>query len=177
MNFKKLIGTALAIMSLHATHSAANHAFIQCLSTPIARFDGTVVDAAIATPSLSTLVTAVTLAGLGDTLATAEDITVYAPTDAAFAALEGPVLDAVLGDTDLLTTVLATHVTPGLNDPRAWLRPARRETLSGQSVFYHFKEGMPMVNQSGIACQGVRTDNGIVWIIDSVILPQLSAAM
>ena len=69
-----------------------------CLSTDIVQFDGTVVDAALATPELSTLVDAVVAAGLVDALNDAENITVYAPTNDAFAAIPGEVADAILAD-------------------------------------------------------------------------------
>ncbi len=73
-----------------------------------------VATAASNNPVLSTLVTAVTAAGLGDTLNTAEDITVFAPTNDAFAAVPAETMDAAMADpTGLLTTVLTYHVVPG----------------------------------------------------------------
>ena len=73
-----------------------------------------VATAASNNPELSTLVTAVTKAGLVDTLNTAQGITVFAPTNDAFAALPKPTLDKALGDPNgLLTTVLTYHVVPG----------------------------------------------------------------
>ncbi len=169
---KKSILAAGITMGLAAGTAQAN-VFADCVATPIIEFEGSIVDAAVATPELSTLVTAVTAAGLVDTLASANNITVFAPTDNAFAALEGPILDTVLASQELLTGVLTYHVAPGIQDPRRWIKSVRRETLSGESVFYHFKDGAPMVNGASIDCQGVRTDNGIVWVIDSVLMPPL----
>ena len=93
--------------------------------------DDPVATAASNNPALSTLVTAVTAAGLGDTLNSAEDITVFAPADSAFAAMDKATLDAALADpTGLLTTVLTYHVVrwssgPGAarghaHDPSGW---------------------------------------------------------
>lgn len=145
----------------------------QCLSSDVVDFDGSVVDAALATPELSTLVDAVVTAGLDDALATTDNITVYAPTNDAFAAVPGPILDTIVGDVDVLTAVLTYHVTPGrMDDPRKYYTPVRRPTLQGQLVYYSYKGG-PMVNNAAVNCQGVQTDNGIVWIIDSVLLPNL----
>jgi uncharacterized surface protein with fasciclin (FAS1) repeats len=143
-----------------------------CNSVEIAEFDGNVVDAAVATPELSTLVDAVLAAGLGDALATTENITVYAPTNAAFAALPAGILDTVVGDTDILTAVLTYHVSPGRLDPRRYQSSVRRSTLQGQKVSFSRYGGEARVNQSAVSCQGFQTDNGLVWIIDSVLLPQ-----
>ena len=76
-----------------------------CLSTDIVEFDGNIVEAAVATPALSTLVTAVEVAGLVDALATSEGITVYAPTNDAFDALPGNLVETLLANTDLLSAV------------------------------------------------------------------------
>ncbi|MBC8097841.1 MAG: fasciclin domain-containing protein, partial [Armatimonadetes bacterium] len=74
----------------------------------------TIVDLAVATPDLSTLVTAVQAAGLVDVLADPEaEWTVFAPTNDAFAALPEGALDALLADTELLTRVLTYHVVQG----------------------------------------------------------------
>ncbi|MEM6606366.1 MAG: fasciclin domain-containing protein, partial [Pseudomonadota bacterium] len=96
--FKSLVAS-VAFAGAAPSFAQLNGPFYACLNTPLADFDGSVVDAAVATPELSTLVTAVTAAGLADTLATAEGITVYAPTDAAFANVPTPILDALLADT------------------------------------------------------------------------------
>jgi uncharacterized surface protein with fasciclin (FAS1) repeats len=172
MKLKNLLlaGAVSAAMSFTAVSQAET--FAECVATDLAVFDGSIVDAAVATPALSTLVTAVTAAGLGDALATTENITVYAPTNEAFDALGG-LLDVVLADSALLTAVLTYHVTPSKQDPRKFLNATKRATLQGQSVFFHRQGGEARVNDSAITCQGVKTDNGIVWIVDSVLMPQL----
>jgi len=172
MKFKKTIAAALfSIMSIGATNASAATPFISCLENPLVQFDGTVVDAAIATPELSTLVTAVTAAGLGDLLATAENITVYAPTNDAFAKIPGMVLNEFLADVDALTGILAYHVTPVPADPRKFITPLRRMTLAEQPVFFHRMNNNQMVNNAIVDCTGVRTNNGTVWLIDSVLMP------
>lgn len=168
---RTLAASALAF-SFFTAAAQAEDRFVACLNADIVRFPGTVVDAAIATDDLSTLVTAVVAAGLDGALADAEDITVYAPTNAAFDALPASFLDGILADPALLTTVLTYHVTPGIHDPRRFIKPVPRGTLAEQQVFYHRFDGHARVNHAGVACQGVRTDNGVVWIIDSVLLPQ-----
>jgi uncharacterized surface protein with fasciclin (FAS1) repeats len=174
MKFKVAIAAVLlSVFGLAANTATAQTKFAQCVSEPYVIFDGNVVDAAIATPELSTLVTAVTAAGLGELLATTEFITVYAPTNDAFAALPADVLNAILADVDLLTTVLAYHVTPGRHDARKWIAPTRRNTLADQPVFYHQFNGEQRINNAVVGCTGVRVSNGIVYFIDSVLMPEL----
>ena len=168
-----LASTAAIACTLGATAQAAPPGMAECLAVPITQFDGTVVDAALATPELSTLVEAVVAAGLVDALNDAEDITVYAPTNAAFAAIPGDILGAILGDQGLLTAVLTYHVTPGVNDPRSFAPPVRRNTLLGQQVYYAYAAAAPRVNNAAVNCSGVQTSNGIVWLIDSVLLPNI----
>lgn len=172
MQLKQLIlaGTAALAFSFGAGAQAAN-TLAECVSTEITRFDGTVVDAALATPELSTLVDAVVAAGLVDALNDAEDITVYAPTNDAFAAIPGDIAGAILADVDVLTAVLTYHVTPSVQYPRRFVTAVRRDTLLGQKVFYHRSGSEALVNNSAINCGGIRTSNGIVWLIDSVLLP------
>lgn len=166
---------ASAALAAGLSTGAQASAFGDCASTDLAQFDGTIVDAAVATPALSTLVDAVTAAGLGDTLATTDNLTVYAPTNDAFAALPAPLLDAALADTALLTEILTYHVSTGSQDPRKFPGSVatRRDTLQGQSVYFSRHNGEARVNNAAVTCEGVRTSNGIVWVIDSVLLPSL----
>src|SRR4029450_9976520 len=92
-----------------------------------------VATAASNTPQLSTLVTAVTKADLAGTLNSAQGITVFAPTNDAFAALPKPTLDKALGDPKgLLTTVLTYHVVPGQLTPEQLARI--HKTLQGTTI-------------------------------------------
>lgn len=175
MRIRKLAAAAAAALALGVT-SVPSHAitgpFYSCVRTKLVQFEGTVVDAAVATPELSTLVTAVTAAGLADDLAAAENITVYAPTNAAFAKIPESVLNEFLANADVLGAVLGYHVTPGIEDPRRWSDTVRRPTLAGQPVFLYTTAREAKVNQATVNCRGVRTSNGVVWLIDSVLLPQ-----
>jgi uncharacterized surface protein with fasciclin (FAS1) repeats len=144
-----------------------------CANTPIVEFNGTIVDAAIATPELSTLVTAVQAAGLVEALSGDGSFTVYAPTNDAFANLPEPILNALLAEPEtLLREVLFYHVSmDGHRDPRV-ARLREIPTVNGQTVFFNRGVSGPEINQSNVSCEGVRTTNGDVWIIDSVLLPQ-----
>ena len=172
MNLKKTIvaSTTALICTLGATANAQT-SFVDCVATPVVQFDGNIVDAAIATPELSTLVDAILAAGLEETLANAENITVYAPTNDAFAAIPSDITTSILEDVDVLTAVLTYHVSAGAQDPRKFVTPVKRETLLGEYVYFSFNNGDPQVNNSTVGCTGVKASNGLVWFVDSVLQP------
>lgn len=164
--------TAAAALAALSSVATAAPGFGECRSAQAVSFPGTIVDAAIATPALSTLTSLVVAAGLVGPLSAPGNLTVFAPTNDAFAKVPAPVLGAIGGDPALLTAVLTYHVVAGPADPR---RPSIREltTLQGQTLFSGFKQGTgARVNQSTADCTAVQTTNGTVWIIDSVLLPQ-----
>lgn len=151
--------------------------FFDCAFTPAAHFPGTIAEAASKTPELSTLFNLVVAAGLGDVLSGPGPFTVFAPTNAAFDKIPGPVLGAIGGDLGLLSAVLTYHVVPGKrskNDPRrVFNRISQVKTVQGQSLFFSRDKEGTEINQSNlVSCQPVRTTNGIVFLIDSVMLPQ-----
>jgi uncharacterized surface protein with fasciclin (FAS1) repeats len=141
-------------------------------------FDGMatapVATAASNNPALETLVTAVTAAGLGDTLNSAQDITVFAPTNDAFAAMDKATLDAALADPEgLLTTVLTYHVVPGRLSPDALA--GTHTTLQGGTLEVTGSGESFEVNGSAtVVCGNVQTANATVYIIDGVLLPPAS---
>lgn len=158
--------------------------FFDCAFTPAARFHGTIVDAALATPELEQLANAVVAAGLVDVLNSEGHFTVYAPINSAFENIPESVLNGILGVTDDegnlvgLQAVLTYHVATGRRyktDPRRVFnnRIAEIDTVQGQSLFFSRDREGTEINQSNlVSCQPVRTNNGIVYLIDSVMLPQ-----
>ena len=165
--------TAITLAAPLAAH-ASGPGFAQCRSTAAVDFAGTIVEAAVATPALSTLTSLVVAAGLADALAAPGDLTVFAPTNDAFGAIPGTVLDAIGKDLNVLTAVLTYHVVPRHVDPRKPVT-VKLETLQGQTLFagWDRDSGATMINQSKADCTAVRTTNGTVWIVDSVLLPRL----
>jgi len=136
-------------------------------------FDGMVQDpvatAASNNPLLGTLVTAVGEAGLVDTLNDAEALTVFAPTDDAFAAIPEADLNAVLADKELLTSILTYHVVGAQLDPEAVV--GEQETLQGGTVTVEGDtEGMT-VNDANVLCGNIPTANATVYVIDTVLMP------
>lgn len=169
---KLALAAVAASLSLLTAAASAAPTFGACRSTQAVTFNGTIVDAAVATPALSTLTSLVVAANLAGALSAPGDLTVFAPTNDAFAKIPAPVLGAIGGDVGVLTAVLTYHVVPGAADPR---KAGKREvtTLQGQTLFAGFESGVgPMINQSNADCTAVKTTNGTVWIIDSVLLPQ-----
>src|SRR5215211_4272931 len=130
-----------------------------------------VATAASNTPELSTLVTAVKKAGLVDTLNSAQGITVFAPTNDAFAAVPKPTLDKALGDPNgLLTTVLTYHVVPGQLTPDQLA--GSHKTLQGSTLEVSGSGQDFTVNgNSSVVCGNIKTANATVYLIDQVLLP------
>ena len=121
-------------------------------------------------PVLSTLVTAVGEAGLGETLNTAQDITVFAPTNDAFAALDKATLDKAMADPEgLLTTVLTNHVVEGRLSPD--MVAGEHKTLAGTTITVEGSGEDFTVEEAAVVCGDVQTANATVYIIDGVLLP------
>ncbi|MEU2242989.1 fasciclin domain-containing protein [Streptomyces sp. NPDC018338] len=139
-------------------------------------FDGMaaapVATAASNNPELSTLVAAVQKAGLVDTLNNAENITVFAPTNAAFEKIPKADLDKVLADKAALTKILTYHVV-GEKVDKAALADGSFKTLQGGMVTTDGSGDAYEVNESAkIVCGGVPTSNATVHIIDTVLMPK-----
>jgi uncharacterized surface protein with fasciclin (FAS1) repeats len=174
----RLLGQATVVAAAFAVLPTAQAAvpnlgaYLNCRHTQLTEFPGTIVDAALATPQLSTLVSLVLAADLTGPLSGKGPLTVFAPTNDAFAKVPAPLLDLIGSDPKLLTKVLTYHVTAGQADPRRSLIPTQVTTLQGQSLFLAYDTDGASVNQSVANCKGVKTTNGTVWLIDSVLLPQ-----
>lgn len=131
-----------------------------------------VATAASNNPVLSTLVTAVKKAGLVDTLNSAENITVFAPTNDAFGKIPKQDLNAVLSDKETLTSVLTYHVVGKEVTPEE-LSSGEFETLQGGTVETSGSGEEFTVNGGAkVACGNVQTANATVYIIDSVLMPK-----
>lgn len=129
-----------------------------------------VATAASTTPALSTLTAAVAKAGLVDTLNSAKDITLFAPTNAAFAAIPQQTRDRVLADKEMLTKVLAYHVVKGEQTPTD-LTDATLTTLEGGRLTTSGSGESYRVNDAKVVCGDVRTANATVYVIDRVLMP------
>ncbi|MFE0462977.1 fasciclin domain-containing protein [Kitasatospora sp. NPDC058965] len=132
-----------------------------------------VATAASNNPLLSTLVTAVKAAGLVDTLNSAKDITVFAPTNDAFAKIPKDTLDKVLADKAMLTKILTYHVSPSRLSPD--LLAGSQKSLEGAPLNVTGSGQDFTVNDTAkVLCGNVHTANATVYIIDTVLMPPTS---
>ena len=122
-------------------------------------------------PVLSTLVTAVKAAGLVDTLNSAPAITVFAPTNDAFAKIPADTLNKVLADKETLTTILTNHVVAGKIAPDKIA--GDHKTLAGTTLTVKGSGEMFTVGKenANVVCGNVTTANATVYIVDSVLMP------
>lgn len=129
-----------------------------------------VATAASNNPVLSTLVSAVQTAGLAETLNTTQDITVFAPTNDAFAAVPADALAAAMADpSGQLTTILTNHVVQGKIAPEDLA--GDHQTLAGTTITVTGSGEDFMVGNAKVVCGNVQTANATVYIIDQVLLP------
>jgi uncharacterized surface protein with fasciclin (FAS1) repeats len=136
--------------------------------------DDTAATAASNNPVLSTLVSAVSAAGLVDTLNSDGPFTIFAPTNDAFAAIPAADLEAVLADQDLLTSILTYHVVAGESLSSADLiELGTVTTVNGEELTIEAgADGAVMVGgQASVGCADVMTANATVHIIDAVLMP------
>jgi uncharacterized surface protein with fasciclin (FAS1) repeats len=129
-----------------------------------------IVDTAVSAGQFKTLVTALKAAGLVDTLKGTGPFTVFAPTDAAFAKIPKADLDALLKDKDKLTAVLTYHVVPGKVMAKD-VKPGAVKTVEGDSFMVSVNGGQVMVDEATVTMTDITADNGVIHIIDTVIIP------
>jgi uncharacterized surface protein with fasciclin (FAS1) repeats len=131
---------------------------------------GDIVTVAAGAPNLKTLVAAVQAAGLVDTLKGPGPFTVFAPTDEAFAKIPKAQLDALIADRAALTRVLTYHVVPG-RVMAADVRAGKVRSVQGSELTVATQGGVTVDNARVIATD-IRASNGVVHLIDTVVLPK-----
>lgn len=131
-----------------------------------------VATAASNNPVLSTLVTAVKKAGLVDTLNSAQNVTVFAPTNDAFKKIPPKTLKKVLADKKMLSSILTYHVVGQPVAPTG-LASGDFKTLQGGMVKTSGSGESYKVNDANVVCGNVKTANATVYIIDSVLMPKM----
>jgi uncharacterized surface protein with fasciclin (FAS1) repeats len=134
----------------------------------------TVVDIAVGSADHTTLVTAVTAAGLVETLSGTGPFTIFAPTNAAFAALPAGTVETLLKpeSKDKLTAVLTYHVVAG-NVLAADLTDGQKvTTLNGQELTVAIKDGVVTINGAKVTAADLAGSNGVIHVVDAVLLPK-----
>jgi uncharacterized surface protein with fasciclin (FAS1) repeats len=181
----KLSAMALAMVSLVACGSGESETATTDSPTTISSTEtttpapapaapATVVDIAVGSPDHSTLVAAVTAAGLAETLSGAGPFTVFAPTNAAFAALPAGTLDDLLKPENKakLASILTFHVVAGAVKSTDLTDGMKAKTVNGEEVTINVKEGKVTVNGANVTTADLVAGNGVVHVIDAVILPK-----
>ncbi|MCL4811235.1 MAG: fasciclin domain-containing protein [Vicinamibacteraceae bacterium] len=157
--FKSLLGITILALGLSA-------AAPQAASKDI-------VDTAVANGSFKTLATALQAAGLVETLKGDGPFTVFAPTDAAFAKLPAGTVESLLKpeNREKLRRVLTYHVVAGKVDSKAVVKLTSAKAVSGDMVKINVKDGKVKVNDATVVTADVAASNGVIHVIDTVILP------
>lgn len=157
--FKSLLGSTILALGLSA-------AAPQAASKDI-------VDTAVANGSFKTLATALQAAGLVETLKGDGPFTVFAPTDAAFAKLPAGTVESLLKpeNREKLRRVLTYHVVAGKVDSKAVVKLTSAKAVSGDMVKINVKDGKVKVNDATVVTADVAASNGVIHVIDTVILP------
>ncbi len=161
-----VVGAAAGLLALGGC--ATSH---QEMARPSAAPAMDIVDTAVAAGSFNTLVAAVKQAGLVETLKSKGPFTVFAPTDAAFAKIPKNQLDAILADKATLTKILTYHVVPG-KVVAAEVKPGPVKTAQGSSMNVSVANGAVMVDKAKVVKTDIVASNGVIHVIDSVIVPQ-----
>jgi uncharacterized surface protein with fasciclin (FAS1) repeats len=139
---------------------------------PVAPKD--IVDVAIGSPDHTTLVAAVTAAGLVETLKGAGPFTVFAPTNAAFAALPAGTVDGLLKpeSKDALTKILTYHVVAGAVKAADLKDGQKVKTLQGEELTVAIKDGKVTINGANVTAADLTGSNGVVHVVDAVLMPK-----
>ncbi len=130
-----------------------------------------IIDTAVGNGNFTVLATALTEAGLIETLKSAGPFTVFAPTDAAFAKIPSEQLSAILADKALLTKILTYHVVAGKLAASDVLSSCTLTSVEGSAIKVSLNGSDAFLNQSKITLTDVFASNGVIHVIDTVLLP------
>jgi uncharacterized surface protein with fasciclin (FAS1) repeats len=168
------IRTTLALLVVAAVAGAA----IGASASTTSRLGGdkNIVETAVAAGQFKTLASLLTKTGLADTLATDGPFTVFAPTDEAFAKVPKATLDALAEDPAQLKSVLLYHVVPGRVAAADVVKLSSAKTLEGRSLAIKVLDGSVFVDQAKVTTPDVMASNGVIHVIDSVLIPKAAPA-
>ena len=161
------------------TDIACSNGVIHVIDSVILPVDGTIVDVAAKNGSFNTLVAAVKAAGLVETLSGKGPFTVLAPTDAAFAKLPAGTLEMLLKPENKkqLVDILSYHVVPGVAAySDAVVKMTEVPTVLGSPVAVKVVGGKVMLNGATVVIADVEASNGVIHVVDTVILPSARGA-
>jgi len=168
---RNLTRSTLAIIAAGALAIVAANAGGSCTNANAKAAGMDIVETAVDAGSFNTLVQAVQAAGLVDTLKGEGPCTVFAPTDEAFAKLPAGTLEALLNDTEQLVAVLTYHVVPGKVMAADVIKLSEAKTVQGEFIMIDTKNGVK-VDAANVVKTDIETTNGVIHVIDTVILPR-----
>jgi transforming growth factor-beta-induced protein len=160
------------------TDIMASNGIIHVIDQVLIPADKNIAEVAMANGNFTTLLTALKATGLDKALVGEGPFTVFAPTDAAFAKLPKGTLDNLLKpeNKDQLAGILKYHVVAGIKYSPDVLAVKKVNTLNGLSVRFSLENGKAMVNQSNLVMTDITTSNGVIHVIDAVLLPPAGKA-
>lgn len=165
--------TAFAVSCNAPKEEVVEETIVEEVAAPV-EAPKTVVDIAVGSPDHTTLVTAVTAAGLVETLSGPGPFTIFAPTNAAFAALPAGTVENLVKpeNKDQLTSILTYHVVSG-NVLAADLTDGQKvTTLNGQELTVSIANGVVKINGATVTAADLTGSNGVIHVVDGVILPK-----
>lgn len=154
----------LSLLTLAIAFAGADAVAVEAQSKDI-------VETAVEAGSFTTLATALEAAGLIETLKGEGPFTVFAPTDAAFAALPAGTLEALLADKEKLTAILTYHVVAGKVTAADVVKLDEATTVNGQEADITVSGGKVMIDGANVVTTDIMASNGVIHVIDKVILP------
>ena len=165
------MGKVLSIVALSVVTCAAT---MNSVMAGCGTCDKTVVEVAVKTEGFKTLVAAVKAAGLVETLSGDGPFTVFAPTDEAFAKLpKGTIEDLLKPENKAkLVSILTYHVVPGKVTSKQVTGLDKAKTVEGSEISIAVKEGSVMIDKAKVVKADIPCKNGVIHVIDSVILPK-----
>jgi len=129
-----------------------------------------IIETAIENGNFKTLIKALTAANLVETLEGTGPFTVFAPTDTAFAKIPSETMEAILKDNDKLASILTYHVLSGKTLSKDIVNMSSAKTLNSKDVRIDSERGV-RVNNSNITTADIECSNGVIHIIDTVLIP------
>ena len=172
MQMVRIVGAAAAVLAAPTIASA------QKVQKAVPAPTKNIVEVAVGAGTFNTLVAAVKAAGLAETLQGTGPFTVFAPTDAAFAKLPKGTVEALLADKAKLASILTYHVVAGKVTAGDIVKAkgAAPTTVNGQALDVAVRGGKVYVNGAQVVSADVAATNGVIHVIDTVLLPKAATA-
>jgi uncharacterized surface protein with fasciclin (FAS1) repeats len=166
------VAIATLALALSASALSAQHSGHGSTGPSAAAPTKNIITVATEAGSFTTLARALQAAGLVETLQGAGPFTVFAPTDAAFAKLPAGTVEALLRDIPRLRAVLTYHVVAGKVEAKDVVKLTSATTVQGSTVAISVVDGKVRINDATVVTADVQASNGVIHVIDTVILPK-----